>query len=280
MGTITNGKNLAHSDCDGSGTIGAVDMAAIANNYNMIHSFKNSASVVNPQLSIVSDQTLVLNGQWGSASVYLGDNTNPVNSINGVAFTIWFDTTYIATDSVSVTYPNSFINAGQNLDFVKKSFANGKLYCATTHTNNVNVSGNGKIAVFNFKVKQNVYFDTLFYYNVNMASMSDASGNLSSLTTGADTTMINGIDVGIKKQSSENNISIYPNPGNGLFTIKGSSEIKKIEVESISGQTLLKENGKGNVHQLRMENFGAGVYFVKVYNAGNVIALRRIIIEK
>ncbi|MBA3665943.1 MAG: T9SS type A sorting domain-containing protein [Bacteroidetes bacterium] len=280
VGTITNGQNVSHADCDGDGIINSNDVVAIANNYNLIHSFKGSAIASNPQLNVVSDQTLVLNGQWGSASVYLGDNTNPISAINGVAFTIWFDTTYIETDSVNVKYPLSFINTGQNLEFVKSNFANGKLYCATSHTNNMNVNGSGKIAVFNFKVKQNLWFDTLFYYNVNTANMSDALGNITALTSGADTTKLFGLDVGIKKNGLTSFISIFPNPGNGLFNIKSSVELVKVEIEDVAGHLLLKENCRGFSHQLKMEQFAEGIFFVKIYCTDNRVERRKIVLKK
>ncbi|MBP8034517.1 MAG: VCBS repeat-containing protein, partial [Bacteroidia bacterium] len=151
-GTITNGKNLNHSDCNGDGTINDDDTLAIYNNYGLTHAFKSAqTTTVNPQLSIVHDQATVVKGSWGSASIYLGDAITSINNINGLAFTINFDNTLIETNSIYVEYQNSFLDAGQNLHFRKLDFSNGKIFTATTHTINNNVSGNGLIAKLHYQ---------------------------------------------------------------------------------------------------------------------------------
>lgn len=69
IGTITNGKNVNHSDCNGDGTINDDDTLAIFNNYGLSHAFRpNDQLVTIPELSIVPNQSAVIKGAWGSAS--------------------------------------------------------------------------------------------------------------------------------------------------------------------------------------------------------------------
>lgn len=90
-GTITNGKNLNHSDCNGDGIIDNNDTLAIFNNYGLTHAFKPvQTTILNPQLSVVADQVAVIKGNWGSSSVYLGDAGNPINNINGIPYQLIF----------------------------------------------------------------------------------------------------------------------------------------------------------------------------------------------
>jgi hypothetical protein len=141
-GTITNGKNLNHSDCNGDGIINNDDTLAIYNNYGLTHTFKSAqTNTVNPQLSIVPDQAAVVKGNWGTASIYVGDAVTSISNINGLAFTVDFDNSLIEANSIYIEYQNSFLDAGQNLHFRKLDFANGKIFTATTHTVNNNVSG-------------------------------------------------------------------------------------------------------------------------------------------
>ena len=159
-GTITNGKNVNHSNCNGDGIINDDDTLAIFNNYNLNHAFKPLQTTTNPALTIMPDQNSVAKGTWGTASIYVGDVSFPISNINGIAYTVNYDNTLLETDSVWIEYPTSFINASdQNLKFRKHAFANGKLYTATTHTNNANVSGYGKIATLHYKINPTLATD-------------------------------------------------------------------------------------------------------------------------
>ena len=59
-------------------------------------------------------------------------------------FTVSFDNTLVETNNIYIQYQNSFLNVGQKFGFSRSNFSNGKLYTATTHTVNNNVSGYGK----------------------------------------------------------------------------------------------------------------------------------------
>lgn len=279
-GLITNGKNLNHSDCNGSGLIDQNDTLAVFNNYGFIHAFKNNEQAANnPQLSIVPDQNFVTMGNWGSASIYFGDSLNPISTANGIAYTLGFDKTYIEQDSVYIKYPLSFLNpSNQNLHFRKRNFNNGVIYTATTHTNNVNVNGYGKIATFHFKVKASLSIDTVFSMSISQANQSSANGIIAPLTTGTASLMAIGATVNLKENSSQNSISIYPNPTKSSLKIKSDNVIQKIEILSITGQILLNEVGKGSTYQLNLELFANGTYFIKVYTA-NEPPIQKIIIK-
>ncbi len=282
IGFISNGKNLSHSNCNGDGIIDLNDTLAIYNNYNLTHTFKNNnANVINPQINIVPDQAVVHSGQWGTASVYLGDSANAITAINGVAFNVDFDKTYLVQDSVYLDFPISFLNANnQNLHFRKKQFNSGVIYSATTHTTNINVNGYGKIATFHFKVSQSLSFDTLFHFNLSLANQSNANGIISSLAMNSATNVAIGNTVGIKENNLENTIYLFPNPTRGSVTIKSNSEIKKVEVITIAGQILVTENAKGNSHQLNLESFAKGIYFVKIYNVSGQVGMKKVITKE
>ncbi len=279
-GTITNGKNLNHSDCNGDGIIDDNDTLAIYNNYSLTHPFKSSQiSTVNTQLSIVPDQAYVTKGNWGTASVYLGDTTTNINNINGVAFTVDFDNTLIEANSIYIEYQNSFLNAGQNLHFRKLDFTNGKIYTATTHTNNVNVSGNGKIATLHYQINSTLTTDEILSFGISQAAQSNASGVITPLTTGAGTLMAIGASVGIQELNG-NVISISPNPTNGSLIINAKTELQKIEVLSIDGKVLVSEIPSNVSHTMHLDNFANGIYFVNLYQNNRIIKREKVVLNK
>lgn len=279
-GTITNGKNLNHCDCNGDGTINDNDTLAIFNNYGLTHAFKpEQVAVINPQLSIVPDQSYVTKGNWGTASIYLGDASVNVNNINGIAFTVDFDNTLIEANSIYIEYLNSFLDAGQNLHFRKLDFANGKIFTATTHTVNNNVSGNGLIAKLHYQIKSNLTTDEVLNIGLSQANQSDVSGTITPLTVGTGTLMAIGASVGLK-ELNENNIFVSPNPTNGSLVIKSKIELQKIEVISVTGQTLLSEVPTNTFHILHLDNFANGIYFVNMYQDNRVVKREKVVLNK
>ncbi|MES2763373.1 MAG: T9SS type A sorting domain-containing protein [Bacteroidota bacterium] len=279
-GTIANGKNLNHSDCNGDGTINDNDTLAIYNNYSLTHTFKPvQTNTVNPQLSIVPDQSAIAKGTWGTASVYLGDVTTSINNINGIAFTVDFDNTLIETNNIYIEYQNSFLDVGQNLDFRKQDFGNGKIFTASTHTISSNVSGYGKIATLHYQIKSTLTIDQVLNLGISQANQSDASGTILPLTSGTGTLLAMGASVGLQELGG-NIISISPNPTNGLLTINSKAEIQKIEVISITGKVLLSETPTNVSHTLHLENFSNGIYFVNVCQNDRIVKREKIILNK
>ena len=78
---------------------------------------------------------------------------------------------------------------------------------------------------------------------------------------------------GIKDMSYLNEvIELSPNPTNGIISVSSQTNFNKIEVLSITGQTLLSETMNTKTHQLQLQNFAEGIYFVKVsYSDGQSV---------
>lgn len=280
-GTISNGKNLNHSDCNGDGMIDNDDTLAIYNNYGLTHVFKPvENTVVDPQLTIVPDQAVVSKGSWGTSSVFLGDASAPVTNINGLAFTVNFDENLIEPNSFYIEYPTSFVNAGnQNLKFSKLYFSNGLLHTATTHTITNNVSGNGKIAVLHYRIKSNLATDEVLSIGITQAKHSDAAGVLMPLTAGSATVAAIGTSVGMSELSNGNTIGVYPNPANSLVTIHSRSTLEKIELLSITGQLILSQLASGTQHQIDLTEVANCVYFIIVYGTDQKVTRKKIAVQ-
>ena len=289
-GAITNGKNVNHSNCNGDGTINDDDTLAIYTNYNLTHAFKPSQTTTNPALSIVADQSSVAKGTWGTSSIFLGDATTTINTINGLAFTVNYNNTLLEIDSVWIDYITSFINStNQNLKFRKRDFTNGKLYTATTHTISGNVNGYGKIATLHYKIKSALTTDNVLNLSISQANQSNASGVITPLTAGSATLMALGtsITTNLNALTNGNYISIHPNPTNGAITINSTTELQKIDVMAITGQLLMSEVPSSTSHTstssvtvLHLDHLANGVYFVNLYQNNRIVKREKIILHK
>lgn len=281
-GTITNGKNLSHSDCNGDGTINDNDTLAIFNNYNLIHAFRPAqTNTFTATINIVPDQSAVVKGTWGTASVYLGDVITSANDINGVAFTLDFDNTLIEPNNIYIEYQNSFMDAAQNLYFRKQNFVNGKIYTASTHTVSNNVSGYGKIATVHYQILSSLATDEILNIGISQGYKSNASGIIESLATNTGTLMALGASVGIKEDLINGNVFIYPSPTNGLLNINFTTAPlnTKIEIYSTLGSLVTQEILSDKNNTINISNLSSAVYYMKVLVGNKVVAVKKIIRE-
>lgn len=75
-------------------------------------------------------------------------------------------------------------------------------------------------------------------------------------------------------------MSLVPNPTNGLLTISSRYDFEKIELLSITGQILLSETVNGKTHQLQLQNFAEGIYFVRVVYTNGMSVTKKIIVNR
>jgi hypothetical protein len=229
----------------------------------------------------VPDQAMVTKGTWGTASVYLGDAITPINNINGIAFTIDFDNTLIELNSIWIEYQNSFIDVSQNLHFQKPDFVNGKIYTATTHTVSNNVSGFGKIATLHYQIKSSLTTDQPLTIGVLQVNQSDASGLITSLTSGTGTLMAMGSSVGVKENAMSGNILISPNPTNSILNISFNTIPQNtiIELYNSIGALVLTEKMITKNNSITTNELSNGIYYMKVLENTKVIAVKKIVKE-
>jgi len=116
------------------------------------------------------------------------------------------------------------------------------------------------------------------YYLGLKAQNTDATKSLS-LRVDNITVGLVPSSVGIKNNVSSDAISIFPNPNNGVFTVKVSENEASMEVYSIIGENVYSSKVvKGN-NTVDLSNLAAGSYIVKVNNGGKSTA-KRIVINK
>lgn len=85
--------------------------------------------------------------------------------------------------------------------------------------------------------------------------------------------------VGLVTVSGVEAPSILPNPTNNLLTISSQNDFNKIELRSITGQILLSESVRTKSHQLQLQNFAKGIYFVKVFYGNGLNITKKLILN-
>jgi len=66
-------------------------------------------------------------------------------------------------------------------------------------------------------------------------------------------------------------LSLFPNPTSGKFTIKSSQNIENIEIKDLTGRVIQKIESKNiSENEIDLSDFVNGIYFVKTYSEGKV----------
>lgn len=92
--------------------------------------------------------------------------------------------------------------------------------------------------------------------------------------------------VGVNELLTANNISIYPNPTQGLIFVELNAIERtplQIKVSNLLGEILIEEDYTAhqglNTHRIDLENFGTGIYMIQM-QSGNEVFTQRVVIDK
>jgi photosystem II stability/assembly factor-like uncharacterized protein len=85
---------------------------------------------------------------------------------------------------------------------------------------------------------------------------------------------------GVKEIYNVNNdLIIYPNPSNGIFTVAQSTQINSVEVVNMLGETVYSSKGNAeNKKEINLSGLPQGIYFIKVNNE-NQSQVKKIVIN-
>jgi len=85
--------------------------------------------------------------------------------------------------------------------------------------------------------------------------------------------------IGIEEESNQNIMNIYPNPNNGVFTIKAEKEGIYSFINEL-GQTIKQiQLNSSNNYTMNIENLDNGIYFIVGYN-NNEMVKQKIVVTK
>lgn len=281
IGNGSTGKNRCHIDCNGDGSVNFGDTVAIYNNFSLTHNFKSSeSSAANSDISLVAGSVVINEGIWQKADIMLGSSSSQLSNLYGVAFDIDFDNSLIESNSAYVVYTPSFLNASnQNVQFRKPNFSAGKIYAASVRANGNNVSGNGKIGEFWFKVKTGLPANSVLTMGISNSSKINNTGLNSTLSGGSTTLTVVRNLTGLNETSLFNSLQLFPNPASNMVTLQ--SDMKgsvSYSICDIAGRVVIK--GEFTTSKIvDLSDLSKGTYLVRLEN-GSIVTYKKLILEK
>jgi len=114
----------------------------------------------------------------------------------------------------------------------------------------------------------------------------DMSGNYLNLSSiGRDGIYIakyNDVAIGIKELSMDaEKLMVYPNPNRGQFYLGGNFNKDKfsVEVVDVMGKVIMETDFDSENKMFDFNSYSKGLYFIKVYRSGELLAARKICVE-
>jgi uncharacterized repeat protein (TIGR03803 family) len=234
------GMTSAGGTFGGYGTIFSFDTSG--NNYSDLYDFDGGANGGSPHGSLI-----LAGGKLYGMTEYGGNNGG-----NGIIFSLdgnnKFDTLY-DFNGITGSKPHGSL-----------FLADGNLYGMTA------LGGNDTVGnIFSYNISGSVF--------TNIASFNDTLGAIPYGNL-IDTSTVSGIN---QLQVIHNQLSIYPNPGNGMIIIVSSKNIDKLIVTNLLGQLIYVSEPKQTRCTLLIKD--EGMYFVTV-TSDNETATKNVIVVK
>ena len=84
--------------------------------------------------------------------------------------------------------------------------------------------------------------------------------------------------LGVKNNEVLNQLSVYPNPSNGLVTITAANKINQVEVFDMAGKVIFTSNNYANKCNINTTAFNKGMYIIKV-KTDNTIETTKLLVD-
>lgn len=271
---LASGVNLKHSDCDGNGVIDSNDLAAINQNYGMVHAKAetNGNKKLDPALYYEFPTDTAYAGQTLSVDVLFGRDSLRVSQLYGLAFSITFDTAIVESGSMSFNSNGSWLgNKGTNLiDFYKDQYSNAKLDVAQTRIDHIEETGFGIIGTVDFTMKDDISgkVDLIQVLNLGFSNVKAISADETEKAVYYENSelVVKQINSGIQNNQFAE-IQIMPNPAKGKVFLKNvNANIKQINIYDLSGSMQLSRKvdvAQSQNYELDISTLPNGVYLLE-----------------
>lgn len=285
--TFADGTNYKHADCNGDGLIDIADTIAISKNYGLTHDVVIPLTGIEPSLQ---DPAIwaelpdgLSNGMPFNAPIMIGQPDNPVDSIYGIAFLLFFDPEVVDPLSADVVVDsNTWLGTpGVDLVSIDRSFAQeGILHVAITRTDQQNVTGFGQAANF-IGFIDDIWSKQQMSVSIGGVRALTASEVLVPLQAPLQTkTFGQSVVTSAEEVAAASHVlRTWPNPADTWIYLSFESEKiapKAVELWSVGGHKVADLPASTRV--IDVSDLPAGVYLLRVITSGGTMT-KRVAIE-
>lgn len=198
--------------------------------------------------------------------------TSTINNLcgnNKDTVTVWVHpSSSIPSPRVSISVTDSTITMGDLVTFTATATNCNKI-SYRWYVNGTQVSG---VYTNTFTTSNLLNLDKVHC----MVACADSCTNPKDTISNIITMQVNLPTNGVTDIESGNQISIYPNPNNGTFTITlnelSLAKNAKVNIYNIYGQSVHTTNIHNKTQQISLQNLPAGIYTIRVVDGVNVVS--------
>ncbi len=293
------GINLKHVDCNGDGVIDFNDLEAIELNYQNDHAQITTGSfghAPNVSLEYNSDSLIIIEDEPGyiniSLDIILGEIDVPFEDIYAFATALEFDDDIVLPGSVYIEYDQEcFIGEKDNLLKISRETSDGYFDFGFSKMNGLSVNGNGRVATVNFTIIEDLVIQKSMAndevpMNIKFSgtrAIDNEGKNLPLIVQNIELIFYLERSSSIRYQSLENQITLSPNPSNGLLNIDVDDlDLESLNVLDAQGKMVLSYPNIGKFNQINkidLSHLSNGIYFVQLQFQDTYIT-KKIILDK
>jgi hypothetical protein len=269
--------NYRYSDCVMDGTITSADIPFLDSyqNYNATSINDTTGSLV----QVLFDNNVVLPGDTIRASVILGSNIKPTDSICGFSIEPLLSGGMGLANTFVIDYKNGVLGDtsvnlnvfSSNMNFQHLNY--GIIFCRNDHQN-VSIAGD---TLFRISAVLSPFTATGFYRFPSPCFAIKANGCFSPLNVINDT--ISVVVTATENLDENKSLRIFPNPSNEELNIRSSNLfLDKIKIINTSGQVVFERTINDQSLNLKTNDFPSGLYLIEIISE-KTIQFRKIIIH-
>jgi hypothetical protein len=270
--TIYNGFDKKFTDCNGDGTINLADTIAVLQNYSGVHALKpqQQATVFNEKLRLEITTDSAYCDELLAVSVFLGEQAYPIQSLYGLGFHIGYDSTLFYPSGASINYAGNFMDpSGLNaVSFSKQVPGKSIVAGAIVNRSQATVSGYGKIGVLHLRPKASSCGRQAIF-SIQRSDVIDASFASKNISAVGDSVYLKErtTSIGMKKQATPEELSLFPNPAKEQLTIRSALHgIKSIMIYNALGELVYSASQEtaSKMVLIPVAQLTSGLYTVRV----------------
>ncbi|MFN8395162.1 MAG: T9SS type A sorting domain-containing protein, partial [Bacteroidia bacterium] len=281
-GALPGNADPKHSDCDGNGSVAAVDTQAVTLNYGLTHSKGAGVNGGPVQLTVRALADSIHPGDPAWFVVEMGDAQNVADSVYGIALRLTPSGNAMSVPGIfTVDYTNCwFAQALDRLDFTQPLGSNSPVDVAVVRNDQNEQSGFGEVFRFAVATDPNMIpIRDVLQVAVTNVTFVDANLSAMPLTVTNSSIVVSYLVTGVN-QLAINPPVVFPNPTNGSVRISqigtNAMEVTATDILGHSVKTL--RNASGNSVLMDTDDLASGIYILRIQtDLGSY--LRRLVVE-
>jgi hypothetical protein len=272
--TFASGVNYAHADANGDGVIGYDDTLAVYNNWGDTHPKQGMPRTTGYPLSITTDKTQYRSSEVIHATIAIGQSSNPVPNLYGIAYQF----EVMATGTITAVSQASSCIAPR-LDVIRSG---GPLvmYLAQSRIDHIDTLTYGMIGTIDIALDSTVTQPDSVYIVLSNATAINRRGDTIPLSAGSSVVAVSG-PLGISTISQADRISMYPNPSASIVhvVLGGSATATEMAITDALGRQVYVQSLVEKINTIDLSKLPDGVYTVS-FSSVSVQQVEQLLISK